>query len=948
MKRMTVMLALLLALVATGATAQSLTGTITGKVMDEQGAVLPGVTVTLTGRTGAVPSVTDAAGEFRFVGLNPGTSEPKAELSGFTPRTEPGVDLGIGRTITVNFTLKVGGLTETVEVTGNAATIDITSAATDNSLSSDLLQNMPINIGNFNAAASLLNYSPGVNSGSGFGGEASYGNALLIDGVDVRDPEAGSAWVFFNYNIVEEVQVGGLGAPAEYGGFTGAVVNTITKSGGNKYAGLFEGRFTNKDLGGKNISAANLKLNPALGSSARMTKLTDYTVQMGGPLKKDKVFWWFSAQRYAFDQDPVGPLKSRTEVSPRYNAKLTFQLTPNDTVMLSGQYDNYNVTGRLGLVSAANATNRQTLNQDSPEAVWNAQYRRVFGSSTFLEAKLTGYWGYYYLDPVDRSPYHIDFETNAESGGAGYYYQADRGRNQVNIALSQYASFYGKHSFKFGAEFERSKSWSRFGYMPCSLPGIQGTVGCYFGDYGGLPYIAGGYSYNIDGRNKRESFYAQDQWQAGRLTANLGVRLDRIRGYSPADKKDVYIPELAIGPRLGLAFDVTGKGTTVAKAFFGRYYEGASFNPWQRAVKGHDGNWGYYHDGRRWLEDYTTPPLIYGICSGDSMPSTCNGNNINHLGLREFNAGLEHQLRRDLRLSGTYIWRDYDNFINSVGPKMRFSNATATFPTWSFDTPDPMAGVTRTVSVYRWDNRTASNQDFIIRNLDGWQYMGTNGQVIATANPWRKYNGAMFVLTKSYSHRWQAQVSYVWSKTEGNMSSSGASTGGASGGSGTYENPSRWLINGVGLLPLDRTHEVKVFAGYQIPYVEVNLAAYYRMLSGGTYRGDISVSRTILGTSGSVGIPIEKRGARRYDNFQQIDLRAEKTFNIDVHRFGVFVDVQNLLNSDIITGRVTRYPSTSVSYFDNNNVQQSTTVRFGYPTGIQGARQITFGGRWTF
>jgi hypothetical protein len=946
MKRMTVLLALLLALVATGAAAQSLTGTVTGKVLDEQGAVLPGVTVTLTGRTGASPTVTDQRGEFRFVGVAPGTYDLKAELSGFAPRSETGIDVGIGRTITLSFTLRVGGMTETVEVVGSAATIDITSSASDNSLSSDLLQNMPINVGNFNAAAGLLNYSPGVNSGSGFGGEASYGNALLIDGVDVRDPEAGSAWVFFNYNIVEEVQVGGLGAPAEYGGFTGAVVNTITKSGGNKYSGLFEGRYTGKDLGGNNISSENLKLNPALGSSAKMTKLTDYTVQMGGPVRRDKVFWWFSAQRYAFDQDPVGPLKSRTEVSPRYNAKLTFQPTPNDTVTFSGQYDNYNVTGRLGLVSARSATDSQTLNQDSPEAVWNSQYRRVFGSSTFLEAKLTGYWGYYYLDPVDRTPYRYDGDTNGEAGGAGYYYQADRGRNQVNISLSQFSNFYGKHNFKFGAEFERSKSWSRFGYMPCTLPGIQGQVGCYFTDYSGVPYYASGYSYNFDGRNKRESLYAQDQWQVGRLTANLGLRLDRIRGYSPKDKKDVYTPELAIGPRLGVAFDVTGKGTTVAKAFFGRYFEGASFNPWQRAISGQDGAWGYYNDGTSWQEDYLIPALKYEICSGDPLPAGCE--NIKHLGLMEYNVALEHQLRRDMRVAVTLIRRDYDNFINSVGPKMRFSMATATLPSWTFDTADPMGSASRTVPVYKWDNRTASNKDFIIRNLDGWQYLGSNGQVIATANPWRQYNGIMAVLTKSYSHRWQSQLSYVWSTTEGNMSSSGASTGGATGGNATYENPSRWLVYGEGLLPLDRTHEVKVFAGYQIPFIEVNLNAYYRALSGTTYRGDISVARAILGTSGSVAIPVEERGARRHDMFHQIDLRAEKTFNIDVHRFGLYVDVQNLMNSDIITGRVTRYPSSSVSYFDNSNVQQSATLRFGTPTGIQGARQVTIGGRWSF
>ena len=69
-----------------------------------------------------------------------------------------------------------------------------------------------------------------------------------MDGVDTRDPDAGSAWTFFNFNIVEEVQVGGLGAPAEYGAYTGAVVNTVTKSGGNRYQGLFDVYWTTTDF----------------------------------------------------------------------------------------------------------------------------------------------------------------------------------------------------------------------------------------------------------------------------------------------------------------------------------------------------------------------------------------------------------------------------------------------------------------------------------------------------------------------------------------------------------------------------------------------------------------------------------------------------------------------------------------------------------------------------
>ena len=351
MKRLTVFVALLLLVAGIGAaTAQSLTGTIAGKVLDEQGGVLPGVTLTLTGRTGSQTTVSDEKGEFRFVGLNPGPYEVKAELSGFTPRTERNLDVGIGRTVSVPFTLRVGGLAETVEVVANASNIDTASTASDNSISQELLANIPINIGNFNAATSVMNYAPGINGGSAFGGDSGYGNALLIDGVDTRDPEAGSAWVFYNYNIIEEVQVGGVGAPAEYGGFSGSVVNTITKSGGNRYSGLFDVRHTNDSLAGDNMKKEYTDLNGSLGSPSVITKLNDFTVQMGGPLSKDKVFWWFSVQRYAFERDPSGPSKLATEVSPRYNGKLTWNITPNDQFTGSFQFDNYNVTGRFAYI----------------------------------------------------------------------------------------------------------------------------------------------------------------------------------------------------------------------------------------------------------------------------------------------------------------------------------------------------------------------------------------------------------------------------------------------------------------------------------------------------------------------------------------------------------------------------------------------------------------------
>jgi hypothetical protein len=906
MRRFAFLAVILLALTGSVsvAMAQSQTGTITGQVTDEQGAVLPGVTVTVTGRQGSQNTVSDERGVYRFLGLNPGVYTVTAELSGFAPRTEQNIDVGLNREVRVNLQLTVGSLSETVEVVGTSANVDATSTATDNTLSQDILATMPINIGNFNTATSIMNYAPGINGGAGFGGDEDYGNALLIDGVDTRDPEGGSSWVFFNYNIVEEVQVGGLGAQAEYGGFTGGVVNTITKSGGNMFSGLFEARHTNDDLAGDNIDEGIEALNPSLAEPSVITKLWDYTAQFGGPLKKNKAFYFASVQRYAFDRDPSGPLTLATEVSPRYNVKLTFLPTSSDTITGAFQYDNYNVTGRAGNVPSSTATDTQTLRQDSPEAVWNAQYRRVFGTNTFFEAKFTGYWGYYYLDPVDPAGTRFDIGTGAYAGGAGYYYYADRGRNQVNAAVTHYAQKYGTHNFKFGVEIERSNSRSQYGYMDR-----------YYLDYYGEPYLAYEYSYDIEGDNRRFSAYAQDAWQVGRLTASLGLRLDNISGRTPSVNDAVYTPDLSVGPRLGLTYDLTGAGNSVLKAFWGRYYEGAAFAPYQFAVPGRNDYVGYFAEpGGPLEEDFRIPELVYGI-----------DDDIKHMRVDEFTVGFEHQLRRDMKVAVTGIWRDWDQFTSGIVPNGTWSPVTVT--TGSGLTGAPL-------TLYEWVNRDETESERLIRNIAGFQYKDPNGNVIGTLDPTRKYKAAMFVLTKNYSNRWQAQASYVWSETKGNVANDGLVAWRE-----TYLTPSTGIVNADGLMENDRPHEFKLFGSYQVPVLELSVGAYFRAISGQTYTPNILVSGSTLNFPGSITPFLEPRGSRRYPTQKTVDLRFEKRFNFDVHRIGVFLDVGNIFNQDTVLLVQTRYPRRTIADFP---------VEFGSPTSIEQPRQFTFGARWQF
>ncbi len=749
----------LLIAAATSVAAQSVTGTVEGVVKDEQGGALPGVSITLTGKRGSQSAVTDSEGSYRFAGIDPGTYAVTAALSGFRTKRQENVVVGIGRPTPINLVLGVAGVQETVEVVGESPMVNPVSSATDNSLSQDMLFNLPIRPSN--AATDLLNYLPGIVDGSAYGADSDTANGLLLDGVDTRDPEGGSAWTFFNFNIVDEVQVSGLGAPAEFGSFQGAVVNTITKSGGNNYAGLFDVYYTKASLQGNNISPAIIDANPSLTDPAKDRQRLDLTAQLGGPIVKDKLFFFLSGERYHLDQDPTGPNTLRNEVSARINLKLNYQSGPNDFFMGMMQYDNYNITGRCG-VSAALCTFDLTNREDAPEWVWALQWRHIFGAKTFMEVKYNGWTGFYDLNPEVNKPGVLDGSTGRYSQSQGWFYYADRNRNQVNASLSHYAEGFGKHDLKFGVEIERSKVRTRYGYVD-SISYYD-----YTASYPSKQYLAYDYGYDVGGKNQRESLFAQDSWHVNdRLTINAGVRFDWVRGYPAYESAKGSIGDSKVydvknwAPRLGFAYGLTSDGKTVLKGSYSQYYEGAFFLAYRPALPGIADNVTYSYDpagekcgpdGNCFTETDRSPNPLYKVDP-----------NIKHPRVDEWTAGFERELVKDVRLAVTGIFRQDKNIQASVIPDARWAATTATASTSGND--PALNG--KELTVYNWVNRSESDQNYLLTNPDGYQYLDTAGNVLGTARAERKYKAVMFVLDKRFSHRWQGRVSYVWSKNEG-------------------------------------------------------------------------------------------------------------------------------------------------------------------------------------
>ena len=250
MRRIAVALAVIL-VVATAVPlfAQS-AGAVEGVVRDEQGGVLPGVTVSLTGKRGTSSTVTDAAGAYRFSGVDPGTYTVTAELSGFRTKRQENVVVAIGRVVPINLALGVarrpGNRGRGRRVPGGQPG---EQRHRQRALPGHALQ--PAHPARATPPPTSSTTCPASTTARPTARDSDTANGLLLDGVDTRDPEGGSAWTFFNFNIVDEVQVSGLGAPAEYGSFQGAIVNTITKSGGNRYSGLFDAYYTKDSLAGR-------------------------------------------------------------------------------------------------------------------------------------------------------------------------------------------------------------------------------------------------------------------------------------------------------------------------------------------------------------------------------------------------------------------------------------------------------------------------------------------------------------------------------------------------------------------------------------------------------------------------------------------------------------------------------------------------------------------------
>jgi outer membrane receptor protein involved in Fe transport len=587
-----ILMALFIALVSAGlASAQGVqTGTIRGTVQDQQGLPVPGVTVTATSPSlqGPRATVSDGQGNYTLAALPAGQYEVTFELSGFTTVKQT-TAVSVGLQVTQNVTLPTGALSEAVQVVAETPSVIATPTVGTNIRKEeiDALATSRTIQGIATLSPNLTERSP--NAGQVvINGAFAWDNVFMVNGVDVNDNLFAQPQNLFIEDAIEETTVLTSGISAEYGRFSGGVVNAVTKSGGNTFSGSWRMNLLNPSWT-EETPFERSPTNPGSGAAKPVTEYPDdlqntHEGTFGGPIVRDRL-WFFAAGRYQKTDSPVnlpetGITLSSNDLNKRGEIKLTGTVAANHTLQ-GGYLTNYRErTNNSGLQTFI-IDPASEVDRTNPNMYYFTNYRGVRGTTMF-EAQFSQR-KFKFADEGGTSTDIIDSPfislTCACLYNAPYFDATDpenRNNQQITGNMTKFWSRGGRHETKIGYEYFRSQRTGGNSQSSTSY-----VFNADFELRNGLPvphFVPGetyvenfiatrGATMNVN----NHSAFIQDRWAVSdKLSANLGVRFEQVKVDSTGEIISVNTNPRFV-PRLGLSYDVKGDGVNVIHATYGQY-----------------------------------------------------------------------------------------------------------------------------------------------------------------------------------------------------------------------------------------------------------------------------------------------------------------------------------------------------------------------------------------
>lgn len=897
---------------------------IYGLVTDESGAVLPGVTVTVSSpalQVRTVASVTAADGEYRVTPLPIGVYQVEFTLQGFQTVRHEDVRLTVGFAAKLDVKLHVGNLEETVTVTGAAPIVDVTQTSHSTTLTREVLELTPTGRA---GVTTLLAQVPGTRALLDIGGSSFNTDVSVSSFGQPGEPQSALEGVitrfaaYWNYMTVDEVQATTVGSGAEVE-TRGVQINAITKSGSNQLHG--EVGFS---AGGGVMQSDNvtdeLKAQGISSGGNQVQYRNDVFGDFSGRIKPDKL-WFYLAGRQTSEASEVFDAAPKPDGSPAqsiqtaryFTNKITYQASQSNRVI--GFYA-WSYKGNVGGVSQFVPWESRTVqhnNQDLAKGEWQG----LKGNSLVMSAQY-GYWGHAAprLRNENTAPGTVrtqDIATQYVTGPSTRAGQLNyQNMNDVRLKATIFRPnlFVGDHEFKTGF----SMTHTDFGrWYPISddlpLPNYR----LRFQNGTPIELEVPNYPNNPKVVHQYTGFFVQDRWTAGRrLSLNLGIRHAYDHGYAPARCREAALepaqfvfpaqcfPEVGYpvfrpwDPRLNAAFDITGDGKTVVKGGWSAFSHqnfvedmvpldpntpGTARYRWRDLNGNRDYDAGEVNLDPRGT-DFITQSIVLGVANSDLIVPSMN----------EYMLSLERQLISDLavRVLGLYS-HNVNNF--------RQEEVLRPYGAYNIPITRPDPGP---------DGRTGTADDPGV-NMTYYEYApALVGQVFERTtyvnDPAIDQNFKSFELAvnKRYSHGWQMSAAHTATKKYvpffvGTMITEiDALTEGA------RRNPNAEINS------TDSTWEwnTKISGSYDFSY-GIRFGGNYQIRSGRPF------ARTHLFTGGQtipqIVLNAEPFGSRSLPNIHLLDFRAEKTFRIGSgQRLITRINLFNALNASTVTSLNTR------------------------------------------